>query len=580
MELKRPKKKDSPPPAPKPVFKPMVPQPPRSAANDDEIDRIKRENKTKEAAQATTTEATATTAAVAAPPVVTTAAATPTSTLSPVAVTASTVTPSASTAYSRTTVTASSAAVSAVTARQIPAAVDPPLVAHQDSQPVRPKRTVSNLVPESTTAAAAAQPAYGSRYTSRSGSPSSIVNRYAGGASSIQAPSRSAYASPQPPVVDDSPESDYSTSSDSDTSSDSEDDDPEEEAADDGYEYEYYTEEDASKKPSKVAEASVKPKSPPASSYVPSYASASQAAPSAVGSYYSSMGASSYGAASSYTEPPTRNQSAYGASASASTSSAAAKEDPSRTQRLYSGAKTSSYLTETAHHRQPSPPASNLRSSRYSSPEPTASSYLERRYSREDSSSGYSSKLKKRDDSDSFVSKYLAKSRSTAVGLGSGGSQADSSGASSLGGSGSSSALDSVSATRKISGELQYPSGRSRYAALKERKARLERSKSSAMVGYSGGADDDDDNDEDRGSEVLTPFTSRFGGELARSRSSHLLKNQGLTSSGASANYSTAEASGGNDENLSSWAKYLKNKYGNRAAASGLDPGEDFWNNK
>ena len=310
MELKRPKKKDSPPPAPKPVFKPMVPQPPRSAANDDEIDRIKRENKTKEAAQATTTEATATTAAVAAPPVVTTAAATPTSTLSPVAVTASTVTPSASTAYSRTTVTASSAAVSAVTARQIPAAVDPPLVAHQDSQPVRPKRTVSNLVPESTTAAAAAQPAYASRYTSRSGSPSSIVNRYAGGASSIQAPSRSAYASPQPPVVDDSPESDYSTSSDSDTSSDSEDDDPEEEAADDGYEYEYYTEEDASKKPSKVAEASVKPKSPPASSYVPSYASASQAAPSAVGSYYSSMGASSYGAASSYTEPPTRNQSA------------------------------------------------------------------------------------------------------------------------------------------------------------------------------------------------------------------------------------------------------------------------------
>jgi hypothetical protein len=220
-----------------------------------------------------------------------------------------------------------------------------------------------------------------------------------------------------------------------------------------------------------------------------------------------------------------------------------------------------------------------MRSSRYSSPEP-APYYSERRYSREDnSSSGYTSKLKKRDDSDSFVSKYLAKSRSTAVGLTSGSSGADSgsSMAGSLGGgSGSSSALDSVSATRKISGELQYPSGRSRYAALKERKARLERSKSSAMVGYSGGGDDEDDNDDDRGSEALTPFTSRFGGELARSRSSHLLKNQGLTSGGGSGNYgAAAEAASGNDENLSSWAKYLKNKYGNRAAASSsLDPGE------
>ena len=69
-------------------------------------------------------------------------------------------------------------------------------------------------------------------------------------------------------------------------------------------------------------------------------------------------------------------------------------------------------------------------------------------------------------------------------------------------------------------GELQYPSGRSRYAALKERKARLAKSKSSATIGLGGGDDDDDDDAE----EILTPFTSRFGGELARSRSSHMLK--------------------------------------------------------
>ena len=71
-----------------------------------------------------------------------------------------------------------------------------------------------------------------------------------------------------------------------------------------------------------------------------------------------------------------------------------------------------------------------------------------------------------------------------------------------------------------IPGELQYPSGRSRYAALKERKARLAKSKSSATIGLGGGDDDDDDDAE----EILTPFTSRFGGELARSRSSHMLK--------------------------------------------------------
>merc|ERR1711994_1040667 len=99
-------------------------------------------------------------------------------------------------------------------------------------------------------------------------------------------------------------------------------------------------------------------------------------------------------------------------------------------------------------------------------------------------------------------------------------------------------------------------SGRSRYAALKERKARLARSKSSALV--PAGNDDEDDD----GEAFLTPFTSRFGGELARSRSSHMLKDQSSPSGSRTSDVSA------DDENLSPWAKYLKNKYGGRGAAS------------
>merc|ERR1712020_661258 len=57
-----------------------------------------------------------------------------------------------------------------------------------------------------------------------------------------------------------------------------------------------------------------------------------------------------------------------------------------------------------------------------------------------------------------------------------------------------------------------------------------------------------------------------FGSELARSRSSHLLKDQNSPSSSSP---SRQEGSSEQDENLSSWAKYLKNKYGGRGAASG-----------
>ena len=196
-------------------------------------------------------------------------------------------------------------------------------------------------------------------------------------------------------------------------------------------------------------------------------------------------------------------------------------------------------------------PGSSRRYSRYTSPEPSSSRLSERRFSREDSSdsgTGYSSRFKRRDDSDSFVSRYLAKSRTSAT------IAAES--------QKSPTPEETVSASRRISGELQYPSGRSRYAALKERKAKLAKSKSSATIGLGN----NEEEEEDDADSLLTPFTSRFGSELARSRSSHLLKDQNSPSSSST---SRQDVSSEQDENLSSWAKYLKNKYGGRGAASG-----------
>ena len=199
-------------------------------------------------------------------------------------------------------------------------------------------------------------------------------------------------------------------------------------------------------------------------------------------------------------------------------------------------------------------PGSSRRYNRYTSPEPSSSLLSERRFSREDSSDsgagGYTSRFKRRDDSDSFVSRYLAKSRTSSQ-LAAAESHK------------SPTPEDSVAATRKISGELQYPSGRSRYAALKERKAKLAKSKSSATIGL-GGANNEEEEDDD-GDSILTPFTSRFGSELSRSRSSHLLKDQNSPSSSNNSRQDVSEQ----DENLSSWAKYLKNKYGGRGAATG-----------
>ncbi|XP_066146292.1 RING finger protein nhl-1 isoform X1 [Euwallacea fornicatus] len=127
--------------------------------------------------------------------------------------------------------------------------------------------------------------------------------------------------------------------------------------------------------------------------------------------------------------------------------------------------------------------------------------------------------------------------------------------------------------------ENKYPSSRSRYLALKDRRQRLARSRSSQQFG------DDDDTEE---SSVTTPIspttsnptaylasrgygTSQSAHDLSRSRSSHALKSKDNSPErSATAGTNAAEKDGAA---LSSWARYLKNKYGSRSGAKDKDTG-------
>jgi len=112
----------------------------------------------------------------------------------------------------------------------------------------------------------------------------------------------------------------------------------------------------------------------------------------------------------------------------------------------------------------------------------------------------------------------------------------------------------------------KYPSGRSRYAALKDRRARLARSRSS----HSFGGPDDEEAEDGRTSPTssmpTTYLASRYGtgsqssNELARSRSTHALKSRDNSPDRSAAGTEKDGAA------LSSWARYLKNKYGNKSS--------------
>lgn len=117
-------------------------------------------------------------------------------------------------------------------------------------------------------------------------------------------------------------------------------------------------------------------------------------------------------------------------------------------------------------------------------------------------------------------------------------------------------------ANSSIDDETKYPTARSRYLALKERRNRLARSKSS-HTGF--GVGDDDDQDEPVSPTTASPsayLAARYGSgtggsELSRSRSSHALKSRESSPERPPAGEKDGAA-------LSSWARYLKNKYGSR----------------
>ncbi|XP_045026133.1 LOW QUALITY PROTEIN: RING finger protein nhl-1 [Daphnia magna] len=112
-----------------------------------------------------------------------------------------------------------------------------------------------------------------------------------------------------------------------------------------------------------------------------------------------------------------------------------------------------------------------------------------------------------------------------------------------------------------VSGDERYPSGRSRYAALKDRRSRLARSKSSHDVGPpaslglaapSSSSNELTVGDGGVGAKATDPhYYGQLGGEVGDTGTSSLEPTS-----------PTAEA--GSGSSLSTWARYLKNKYGPR----------------
>ncbi|XP_041768586.1 RING finger protein nhl-1 isoform X2 [Anopheles merus] len=115
--------------------------------------------------------------------------------------------------------------------------------------------------------------------------------------------------------------------------------------------------------------------------------------------------------------------------------------------------------------------------------------------------------------------------------------------------------------------------GRSRFTALQDRRTRLARSRSSHNFG------NDDEEDEPVSPTTTSPsayLASRYGAssslasqpsDLSRSRSTHALKSRE-----PSPERNSTGAGGDKDgAALSSWARYLKNKYGNRTTKDGKD---------
>ncbi|XP_057373034.1 serine-rich adhesin for platelets-like [Daphnia carinata] len=114
-----------------------------------------------------------------------------------------------------------------------------------------------------------------------------------------------------------------------------------------------------------------------------------------------------------------------------------------------------------------------------------------------------------------------------------------------------------------VAGDERYPSGRSRYAALKDRRSRLARSKSSHDVGPPASL----------GPTAPSPSSKELtvgdGGVGGKAAGPHYYGQLGSGEVGDTGTFPSQEptsptAEAGSGSSLSTWARYLKNKYGPR----------------
>merc|ERR1719369_1472639 len=161
---------------------------------------------------------------------------------------------------------------------------------------------------------------------------------------------------------------------------------------------------------------------------------------------------------------------------------------------------------------------------------PYASKYLNR------SRTNMAQKDEEEEKPSAFQSRFLNRSKSSAVIPGSGtGTDSEDSG-------------------------LAHGSSRQKFEELKERRQRLARSKSSAGL-------EEEDNSGAAGS---SSYGSRYGAGSSSTGASSSAS--GGASGGASGSGNASGDEGSNPQQLSNWARYLKNKYGNKEKGGGATP--------
>lgn len=132
----------------------------------------------------------------------------------------------------------------------------------------------------------------------------------------------------------------------------------------------------------------------------------------------------------------------------------------------------------------------------------------------------------------------------------------------------SSAVLGPDDASEDTAGSSTHGSGRARFEELKERRQRLARSKSSA------GLEDEESTTADSNS--AAKYRPRYGRSEPETSPTSRSPSTGTTaasSTSASSNSGGGEEGGSSTQQLSNWARYLKNKYGNRSNAGGESVG-------